>query len=212
MAGFVLFVDDFMGGISGMSNSSVGAYIKLLCFQWSNNGIPHDPKKIKRIVSADNEKEFDEIWEEIKGKFQKEEGILKNKKLEFVRMVAIEQTQKKAEAGRLGGQKTQAKRRSSDASSDAKANPNPNLNPILLIPKEDKERGSRHFVPPTLQDVVNYRAEINKGADAAGFIDFYESKGWLVGRASMKDWKAAYRRSDKWDKKEKPKGNKENWL
>jgi hypothetical protein len=29
--------------------------------------------------------------------------------------------------------------------------------------------------------------------DADAFVDFYESKGWLVGKNKMKDWKAAVR-------------------
>ena len=33
--------------------------------------------------------------------------------------------------------------------------------------------------------------------DPQGFIDFYESKGWLVGKTPMKDWKAACRNAEK---------------
>ena len=29
--------------------------------------------------------------------------------------------------------------------------------------------------------------------DAERFVDFYRSKGWLVGKNKMKDWKAAVR-------------------
>ena len=34
--------------------------------------------------------------------------------------------------------------------------------------------------------------------DAENFLDFYESKGWMVGKNKMKDWKAAVRT---WEKK-----------
>ena len=30
--------------------------------------------------------------------------------------------------------------------------------------------------------------------DAQGFVDFYASKGWMVGASQMRDWKAAVRR------------------
>ena len=33
-------------------------------------------------------------------------------------------------------------------------------------------------------------------------MDFYESKGWMVGRSKMKDWKAAARNWAARDKKE----------
>jgi hypothetical protein len=38
------------------------------------------------------------------------------------------------------------------------------------------------------------------------FIDFYESKGWMVGSNKMKDWKAAVRTWEKKDgrRKEEP--------
>ena len=36
-------------------------------------------------------------------------------------------------------------------------------------------------------------------------MDFYESKGWMVGKDKMKDWKASVRT---WEKREQPKGNR----
>jgi hypothetical protein len=54
-----------------------------------------------------------------------------------------------------------------------------------------RERASR-FAPPSLSDVQEYGKEI-PGLDAAAFFDFYASKGWKVGSAPMKDWKAAAR-------------------
>ena len=49
------------------------------------------------------------------------------------------------------------------------------------------------FIPPTLSDVINYCTERSNNVDANKFIDFYESKGWMVGKNKMKDWKAAIR-------------------
>ena len=55
------------------------------------------------------------------------------------------------------------------------------------------------FSPPTLQEVQDYVRERNSNVDPQGFIDFYASKGWMVGRSKMKDWRAACRRAEKWD-------------
>jgi hypothetical protein len=41
--------------------------------------------------------------------------------------------------------------------------------------------------------VKEYCRERNNGIDAEAFIDFYESKGWFIGKNKMKDWKAAVR-------------------
>lgn len=55
-----------------------------------------------------------------------------------------------------------------------------------------KEKASR-FLPPTLDEVRSYCLEKGYPVDAERFIDFYESKGWFVGKNKMKDWKAAVR-------------------
>lgn len=49
------------------------------------------------------------------------------------------------------------------------------------------------FKPPTLEEVKEYCWERNNGIDAQSFIDFYSSKGWMIGKNKMKDWKAAIR-------------------
>lgn len=49
------------------------------------------------------------------------------------------------------------------------------------------------FVPPTLEEVSAYVSEKGYSVDAERFIDFYTSKGWMIGKNKMKDWKAAVR-------------------
>jgi len=49
------------------------------------------------------------------------------------------------------------------------------------------------FIPPKLDEVQIYCLERNNSIDAQAFIDFYQSKGWMVGKSKMKDWKAAIR-------------------
>ena len=52
---------------------------------------------------------------------------------------------------------------------------------------------NKKFVIPTVEEIEKYCKERNNNVDAEVFYDFYESKGWLVGKAPMKDWKAAVR-------------------
>lgn len=49
------------------------------------------------------------------------------------------------------------------------------------------------FVKPTKQQVDDYCRELKVTFDADKFIDYYESKGWYVGKSPMKDWKATVR-------------------
>lgn len=55
--------------------------------------------------------------------------------------------------------------------------------------KIKKER----FTPPSLEEVESYITEKGFDINAESFIDFYASKGWMVGSSKMKDWKAAVR-------------------
>lgn len=59
------------------------------------------------------------------------------------------------------------------------------------------------FVPPTLEEVTAYVAERKSKVIPQAFIDFYESKGWMVGKNKMKDWKAACRNAEGWDRWDK---------
>ena len=71
--------------------------------------------------------------------------------------------------------------------------------------KEIIERGKpiKRFIPPTVSDVKAYCLEHGYNVDAERFVDFYSSKGWLVGKTKMKDWKAAVR---SWHSRNKSEG------
>jgi len=71
---------------------------------------------------------------------------------------------------------------------------------------DDADKPPRtRFVPPTLEDVSEYCKERGNNVDPERFIDFYSSKGWMVGKNKMKDWKAAVRGWEARDKAEQPK-------
>jgi hypothetical protein len=55
------------------------------------------------------------------------------------------------------------------------------------------------FKPPTLEEVKAYCKERNNKVDAERWYDFYSSKGWMIGKNKMKDWKAAVRTWEKSD-------------
>ena len=52
---------------------------------------------------------------------------------------------------------------------------------------------NKYFNKPTIIEIKDYCLERNNNIDANSFFDFYESKGWFVGKNKMKDWKAAVR-------------------
>ncbi|UFS69469.1 hypothetical protein LPW11_16405 [Geomonas sp. RF6] len=66
------------------------------------------------------------------------------------------------------------------------------------VPEQESKEGkeldmSKRFTVPTEEDVQAYMEEIGYDGNAQHFVDFYASKGWMVGKNKMKDWKAAVR-------------------
>lgn len=55
------------------------------------------------------------------------------------------------------------------------------------------------FIPPSLEDVSEYCTKRKNGVDPQRFVDFYEAKGWMIGKNRMKSWQAAVRT---WERKE----------
>ena len=82
--------------------------------------------------------------------------------------------------------------------------------PNIGIPSIDKDSivkdsiNNKRFTPPTLDEVRDYCNERKNNIDPESFINFYESKGWFVGKNKMKDWKAAVRTWEKNEKKKTP--------
>lgn len=62
------------------------------------------------------------------------------------------------------------------------------------------KKGSSRFQKPTIEEIRQYCLEKGYNVDAEQFFNFYESKGWLVGKSPMKNWRAAV---STWNKREK---------
>lgn len=61
--------------------------------------------------------------------------------------------------------------------------------------REDKRRLdiNRAFAKPTIQEIDEYVKDKGYTIDPERFFDYYESRGWMVGKNKMKDWKASVR-------------------
>ena len=57
----------------------------------------------------------------------------------------------------------------------------------------------KRLVKPNVEEIESYCKERNNSVDAQQFFDYYESKGWKVGKSPMKDWKASVRTWEKND-------------
>ena len=87
-----------------------------------------------------------------------------------------------------------------------------NINPpkspkgdISPLPGDVPAKSSqKRFQKPTVGEIDAYCKERGNGVDPQRFFDYYESKGWVVGKSPMKDWKAAVRTWERQDKDMKP--------
>jgi len=78
--------------------------------------------------------------------------------------------------------------------------------------EESKGKNGKRFIPPSIQEIEKYCREKNKSVDAEQFWNFYESKGWYVGKNKMKSWHSAV---GLWHSRNNPKETKsevEDWV
>ena len=86
--------------------------------------------------------------------------------------------------------------------------PADSLNPLIdsFNPSgEEAVKKPNRFAPPTPDEIKAYCKERNNKVDPDRFHDFYSSKGWMVGKNKMKDWRAAVRNWEREECKESPK-------
>jgi len=113
----------------------------------------------------------------------------------------------KADTSRVNGSKGGRPRKPRKTQPVILANPDVtqtkgNHKPITnnQVKEINKEKPSR-FTPPSLSDVRVYVDSKGFSIDPEAFIDFYESKGWMIGKNKMKSWEACVRT---WAKKNPP--------
>lgn len=99
---FQFYADDFLAGTADMSAEEVGAYIRLLCHQWSKGAIPDDEERAGRIAGLVGSPSLRYVL----AKFSPcEDGQLRNTRLERVRAESAEYRARQAESGRAGAAK-----------------------------------------------------------------------------------------------------------
>lgn len=71
------------------------------------------------------------------------------------------------------------------------------LIPDSLIPdsliQEKGQPANSKFMKPSPEEVTVYSKELGFDLDGQMFCDYYDSKGWVIGKSPMKNWKAAVR-------------------
>ena len=55
------------------------------------------------------------------------------------------------------------------------------------------------FKPPTVQEIDEYCIEKGITVEPKHIWDFYEKKGWMVGKNKMKNWRSAVNQAQTWE-------------
>ncbi len=133
-----------------------------------------------------------------------------------------EQTrEKRAKAGRKGGEASGKSRRHDEANeanascakqdeantNDAERNEaNEAVNVDVDVDGNEcigqpsvAKRTRTQFKPPTVEEIASYCRERGNGIDPQRFFDYNEARGWTLGKSKMKDWRAAVRTWERGD-------------
>ena len=69
---------------------------------------------------------------------------------------------------------------------------------VNTIEERKNEKNERSiFIEPTFNEILEYCTQRKNGVDVNKFLNFYSSKGWMVGKNKMIDWKACVRTWEK---------------
>lgn len=73
------------------------------------------------------------------------------------------------------------------------------------LKKNNSFKKEKSFFKPSTEEIKEYCNERNNGINAERFFDYYEARGWMIGKNKMKNWKAAVRTWEKNQNNSSPK-------
>lgn len=167
---FLFYSSDFLTGTMTMTNEQVGIYIRLLCLQ-HQQGILYENDMIFICKSFDAK---------IYSKFIKTDEGYYNERLKI-------ESEKRSNYCKSRGKNKEGKIKIENISKSYDfhmENENENINEDIIINKSNK------FIIPEISEIKEYCFLRKNNVDAEIFYNFYQSKGWMVGKSKMKDWKA----------------------
>jgi len=184
-----------------MSNEQVGVYIRMLCMDWLNHGLPADDATLCRVFQCD-----EQTLNICLTTFAENDGRVFNRRLDKERTKQQKRRAKMSKAGKASGKARRMKslqheQAFSERSPHVEQNGNSSSSSSTTT-AVDKKTSTKKFVKPTLEQVAEYCKERNNKINSIVFWNFYETKGWVVGKSPMKNWKSAI---VQWEQRDKDK-------
>lgn len=196
-------IGDFKRDTEMLSNDQSMVYLRLLWMYYdSEEPLPDDPGSLAFYTRSD----IETVSLILKHFFSYDDGVWRHSRCDR----EINAYQAKRESAKRSADKRWQNAKSMPTHSDRNANAydhdanapifDANQEPITKnqepATKNQEKRSvatAKRFAPPTVEQVKAYCVERKNRVDARRFVDFYEAKGWLIGKNKMKDWKAAVR-------------------
>ena len=189
---FQFYADDFIGGTCDLSAADVGAYIRLLCYQWSRGAIPSEPEKLERVAGG-------KVSADVLAKFPGG----KNARMEQEREKQAAFREDQRRKGIASGQ-ARREQRFNRGSTTVQPSPQPEGQPKSNSPSPSpspspssvsKEEGEGKLLPRESCEVPDKPGAIAQTmtagipADFAGYVyDDWESRGGKDGGGNMVPW------------------------
>jgi uncharacterized protein YdaU (DUF1376 family) len=127
---FSFYAKDFLTGTFTMSLQEVGAYVRLLAYQWDAGAVPSEPHERARIMGCSKAQEKD-LWKRVGPKFALVDGVYLNERLEDERLKQAERRRRLSDNGKLGGRPEKANEKLDESKSFSETEATEKLNERL---------------------------------------------------------------------------------
>ena len=203
-------IGDFQRDTAMLNDHQSMTYLRLLWMYYdTEQPLPDDTRRLAFKVGSDP----DTVYLLLDHFFEQDGDVWRQARCD----AEIEEYRRKSDRAKMAAQKrwnnadampTQCGRNADASEKDAgapksDANQEPRTNNQEPLVREVGKTAKR-FVPPTVDQVREYCKERKNQVDAQRFVDFYEAKGWMVGKNKMKSWQAAVRTWEAKDQESQP--------
>lgn len=177
---FLFYSDNFLSGTMFFTDEQTGKYIRLLCAQHQSGHL--EEKHMIFMCKGYDEDIFKKFIKDDAGKYYNE-----RLELEITKRRNYSESRSNNKKGKIKIPKIISKSYDNHMGDE-------NGNGIEIeINENGNTKGKNKFIPPTLDQVIDYCNERQNSVDAVKWINFYTAKNWMIGKNKMQDWKAAIR-------------------
>lgn len=178
----LFYTSDFLTGTSRLTDEQVGQYARALFNQHQEGHFTKD-ELFMFLKSYDSP-----VWKKFK---QDENGLFYNERMDEEIEKRLIYCKSKSHPGK-SGRKNKSYENHMNTDRESYGNHTENENENDNIDNKKRGKGEKQiFVQPSIEEVISYCTERNRGVDPVKWFNFYSAKGWMIGKNKMKNWKAA---------------------